>query len=282
MRQEPSSASLREAAVERLREAIVSGELGPATHLRENELAERMQISRTPLRDALRQLEAEALVERIPSVGVFVAPMTADDADDVYQVKGALQGLAVELACQRMDAHERAELRFITGEMKTAIEDGDRDYYADLVDRFHALLLSAARSRTLTSLYQTLDSRIRRYRRFVLAQPGREADSLEQHLAIAAGLLEEDLPAARASMRQHARSARSFIASRIVDSFQAAQGGYQDQDSESDDSDGESSSRRSDPLRIPRYPPGRSASQNRARQASGAAGLVRNYGSEAK
>jgi DNA-binding GntR family transcriptional regulator len=207
---------VRDAAIWRLREAIVTGELEPGTRLLENELADRMQISRTPLREAFRQLEAEGLVQRVPAVGVFVAAVSREDADDVYLVKGALQVLAVDLACQRITDRELAELRFIVDEMKAAVDRADHAYYADLVDRFHALLLTAARSATLAGLYATLESRIRRYRRFVLAQPGREADSFQEHLGIASGLLNRDPATAIASMREHARSARSFIATRIV------------------------------------------------------------------
>lgn len=223
MREPESLEPLTRSVVQRLRDAIVTGELEPGARLREVDLAAKFHVSRTPLREALREVEADGLVLRYPHVGSFVAPLSPKDADDLYTAKGALQVLLVELACERMDLRDRAQLQSVVDQMQAAITAGDHGYYADLVDRFHELLLQAARSPTLNSLFRMLDLRVRRYRRFVLAQPGREAESFEQHRAIAGTLLRGDVEAARESMRGHARSARSFV-SRSMAAYQSGGG----------------------------------------------------------
>lgn len=209
-------ASRQQATRHRLREAIVGGELSPGSRLREVDLAKQLDVSRTPLREALRDLEAEGLVRRFAGMGAFVSPLEASDVGDVYRVKGVLQLLEVELATERMDSRQRAELAFLVEQLASAVKDEDHDYYAELLDRFHSLLLTAAGSPTLTRLFGTLDPQIRRYRRFVLAQPGREVDSLDQHRAIAEAILQQDKSAAIEGMRQHSVSAREFVTAQMA------------------------------------------------------------------
>lgn len=211
----PRGASLPEVAAERLRDAIIGGSLAAGERLREVDIARRLRISRTPLRQAIHMLEAEGLVERIARVGTFVRPISVDEVDDVYRVKAVLQVLGAELAAGRMTAEQQAELGFVLGQMEAAVEQRKREAYVALVDRFHELLLRAAQSPTLTALYRTLEPRIRRYRHFVLAQPGREIDSYEEHRLIGQRLMARDVAGAGQAMQAHASSARAFVRQRV-------------------------------------------------------------------
>lgn len=206
---------LRRSIASKVRQLIVNGDLEPEARVTETALASLLHVSRTPLREAFRELESEGLIQKLPHIGTFVAPLSVVEADDIYRVKGLLQVLVVELACTKMTPVERAELRFIADQMKAAVAHRDIDGYAELVDRFHHLLLVGSRSPTLENLFKHLDGRIRRYRRFLVTRPGRELGSLQEHLSIADAVLASSTDGAKEAMHRHAVSAHALITRHI-------------------------------------------------------------------
>ena len=116
---------LRDVVFNTLRQAILKGELEPGERLMEIQLAERLGVSRTPIREAIRKLELEGLVLMIPRKGAEVAKISARSLRDVLEVRRALEELAIELACQRMSEEEVGNLQKAQEDFKNAIAEGD-------------------------------------------------------------------------------------------------------------------------------------------------------------
>ena len=116
---------LRDVVFNTLRQAILKGELAPGERLMEIQLAEKLGVSRTPIREAIRKLELEGLVLMIPRKGAEVAKISEKSLRDVLEVRRSLEELAIELACQRMSEDDMAELERMQGNFKSAIDRGE-------------------------------------------------------------------------------------------------------------------------------------------------------------
>ncbi|HAA47289.1 MAG TPA: hypothetical protein DCE03_02200, partial [Synergistaceae bacterium] len=119
---EESYMPVRMVVYETLREAIFRKELKPGDKLVENDLAEKLDVSRTPVREALRMLESEGLIERNPRKGLFVKGFTAEDVMEIYSIRQALEALAIRICCQRITEDEVAELKDLYAKMVDAFE----------------------------------------------------------------------------------------------------------------------------------------------------------------
>lgn len=206
--------SLRERIVTRLRTAIVAGELPAKGRLMEPELARRLGVSRTPLREAIRQLEAEGLVIAVPRVGTFVTEVTPRDVEDTYAIRGVLEGLAARQAAEQMDPAKAASLRAILVELgqKTA----DYRVYHEAAGRFHEAVFALSGNQRLQALYHSLTHQVARFRTLSLAAPQRPAVSFREHRRIAAAILGGRGAEAERLMRAHIEGARAVLRRRIA------------------------------------------------------------------
>jgi DNA-binding GntR family transcriptional regulator len=148
--------TLREQVVDRLRQEILSSRLAPGTELGEVALARSLGISRGPLREALGQLAAEGLVTIVPRRGAVVKRLTRQEFIEAYQVREALESLAVRLAVPRLSADEKSELHQLCAEMETEAAAGDTDRFFEINRRFHALLVHASGNVKLEEFYLQL------------------------------------------------------------------------------------------------------------------------------
>ncbi|WP_333833600.1 GntR family transcriptional regulator [Rubrimonas sp.] len=194
---------LAEELAERLREAIVEGDMGPGARIAEKALCERFGVSRTPLREALKVLAREGLVTLTPNRGAAVAELTMDDLEEAFPIMGALEALAGELACARATDAEIAALRDLHDAMAAARGRGARAEYLALNDRFHAGLAAAARNRTLAETQASLDRRIRRGRRRASVSEARWTQAIAEHAQIVAALEARDAARLSALLRLH-------------------------------------------------------------------------------
>jgi DNA-binding GntR family transcriptional regulator len=160
----PASPTLPSTTAERLRELIIEGELGPGTRLNERALCERLGVSRTPLREALRVLAAEGLVALSPNRAAQVMALSADDIRESFEVMSGLEALSGELACQHVTPAEVAEIKALTFEMLASHAREDLPAYYRVNRAIHDRLNLAARNRLLTRTYQTLNLRIQNLR----------------------------------------------------------------------------------------------------------------------
>lgn len=155
---------LHEETAERLRAMIVSGELGSGERVSEKALCLRFGVSRTPLRESLKVLAAEGLIDLLPHRGARVAALTAEAVDEMFPVMGALEALSGELACQRITDEELAEIRALHYQMALHHTRRELDPYFRLNQAIHEKIMDAARNPTLAALYRNLAGRVRRAR----------------------------------------------------------------------------------------------------------------------
>jgi DNA-binding GntR family transcriptional regulator len=167
-----------------LREAIVDNVLAPGSRLREVQLAAQLGVSRTPVREAFAQLEREGLVTIAPRVGAFVREVTLRDVDEIYSVRAALEGMAVQLAAQNPTPLGRARLDAAVNAMRAQVEANDPAAYTRELDAFYATVMDLADNTVLHRTHDNLLGPMRRLRRIAMSRAGRMAASYRQTVRI--------------------------------------------------------------------------------------------------
>jgi DNA-binding GntR family transcriptional regulator len=190
------AAPVREQVEQRLRQAITSGHFRPGDRLIERELCALLGVSRTSLREALRQLEGDGLVTNIPHKGMVVATIGVHSAEEIYQVRAVVEGLAGRLFAEHATAELRAELSAAMIEIEAAYESRDLEALVAAKDQFYQILLIGCGNRTAGIVLQSLHARIASLRRLTLAQPGRAAKSVAEMRRILEAILAQDPQAA--------------------------------------------------------------------------------------
>src|SRR5690606_30765503 len=155
---------LHSEVADRLRDLIVQGELAPGDRLNERLLTERFGISRTPLREAIKMLASEGLVNLLPNRGAVVTALTRDAALDMFQVLASLEALAGRLACERATAQDVADITALHRQMRDRYEHGDQNEYLRLGQRIHQRLIDTARNTELNDMHRRISVRLRRAR----------------------------------------------------------------------------------------------------------------------
>jgi DNA-binding GntR family transcriptional regulator len=186
----------------RLRDMIAADTLSAGTKLNERELATELQISRTPLREAIKMLAAEGLVRLVPNRGAFVANPTPAEVEDMLEAMGALEAVCGELACLRATDAEIAAIRQTHDRMVRAYERRDRHTYFKLNQEIHHRIAQAGRNATLQRLHETLNARLYRVR-FMSNKTDRWQTAVEEHEAIAGALERRDVRVVRELLREH-------------------------------------------------------------------------------
>lgn len=205
-------APIRQQAVEILRRAIASQALKPGTRLIERQLCESLQVSRVVLREGLRQLEAEGLLARDSRGRLIVARVTKAQAEEIYAVRAALEGLAGRLFAEGASDEDIARLREAYGLLLDAASQGVvNDSFLEVKDHFYDVLLSGSRNDTLRKLLTTLYWRITLLRVRSIGQPGRVQRSLQEIGAIVDAIERRDGDAAERMCIQHVQHARETV-----------------------------------------------------------------------
>lgn len=155
---------LRDVVFNTLRQAILRGELKPGERLLEIQLANKLGVSRTPLREAIRKLELEGLVVMIPRKGAIVAEITEKNLRDVLEVRSALEELAVSLACDKITPEQIGDLKKAAVDFSFTLKEGDITETAQADVRFHDIIYEATDNRRLIQLLNNLREQMYRYR----------------------------------------------------------------------------------------------------------------------
>jgi DNA-binding GntR family transcriptional regulator len=155
---------LHQEVATRLRQRIVEGQIAPGAKLNERALSEQLDVSRTPLREAIKMLAAEGLVELLPNRGAVAASLSEQDVADTFEVIAGLEGQSGELAAQRITEAELAEIRALHYEMLAAFTRRDLSTYYRLNAQIHALINAAARNPVLTQTWRTVNARLQALR----------------------------------------------------------------------------------------------------------------------
>jgi DNA-binding GntR family transcriptional regulator len=190
-------------AARRLRAMIQFGDLPPGTRLREVQLCDQLGVSRTPLREALRTLAAEGLVNQLPNRSMVVAPLDPDDVEHLYRVFGDLEGLAGELACARVTEQELAEMGRLLSRMVDLHERGDRAEYMKVNQQIHRMVIDISANPVLLSVWQSLAPRVERARTLPNLDRARWTAALFEHSKMFAALAARDGPLLRRLSSEH-------------------------------------------------------------------------------
>ena len=192
-------------AYRRLLEQIRSGQLQPGARLRETDLADRLGISRTPVREAIRQLEADGLVIHVPRQGATVRKLDHAETMELYDMRTVLEGTAARLAARAASDSELAELRALNDEMSRTL---DPCAAYDLNRKFHRALLYAARNRFLVGAADSLDKTLLIIGPSTLSERDRAREAMDEHREVLRALDVRDGAAAELAMRAHMEAAQ--------------------------------------------------------------------------
>lgn len=201
------AAPLREQVTNILRTDIVSSVIEPGTRLVEMALCTRFGVSRPVVREALRQLAAEGLVEAIPNQGTVVVQLTLEDAQDLYEVRVLLEGLAGELFAHRATAEDRADLRAAFDRIAESFAMEGLVEQLQGKDEFYEVLLRGAGNSVIRSTLLGIHARVQMLRGISMQSPGRLNASLAELRAITDAAIGGDAEAAGEACRRHIQSA---------------------------------------------------------------------------
>ena len=194
---------LRDVVFNTLRQAILKGELAPGERLMEIQLADRLGVSRTPIREAIRKLELEGLVLMIPRKGAEVAKISEKSLRDVLEVRRALEVLAVELACQRMTEEDIKKLESAQEDFKAAVDQGEAMAIAETDEHYHDIIYNGTGNVRLIQLLNNLREQMYRYRLEYIKEADKRQILLIEHEHILKGLKERKMDEVKEAMREH-------------------------------------------------------------------------------
>lgn len=206
---------LREVIFNSLREAIIIGELRPGERLMEVQLADKMGVSRTPVREAIRKLELEGLVDMIPRKGAHVAELSVKDIMDVLEVRASLDGLATALAAERITDDELKELNHINGQFSTYIEKENLSGSVKKDVEFHDIIYKASRNDKLITILSNLREQVQRFRVIYLKDYSSPKNLIKEHNDIFAAVSSRSIENARAVAKTHIQNQEKTILSFI-------------------------------------------------------------------
>lgn len=188
---------------ETIEERIATGEYAPGMRLDESELAEEFGVSRTPIREALIQLDSEGLVEMRPRRGAVVVEVSPQRLCEMFEVMAELEGMCARLAARRLSAEDRAELVAAHEASQSALQGDDPNTYFYLNERFHHAIYSASHNQFLIEQARQLQRRLRPYRRMQLHVRDRVKASFEEHDGITQAIIAGDGERAAQLLRDH-------------------------------------------------------------------------------
>jgi DNA-binding GntR family transcriptional regulator len=202
---------LHQEVATRLRQRIVEGQIAPGAKLNERELSEQLRVSRTPLREAIKMLAAEGLVELLPNRGAVAASLGEQDVADTFEVIAGLEGQSGELAAQRITDAELAEIRALHYEMLAAFTRRDLPTYYRLNAQIHALINAAARNPVLTQTWRNVNARLQALRFRSNFDQAKWQRAVKEHERMIELLAAHDGPALRALLVEHLQNKRDAV-----------------------------------------------------------------------
>lgn len=202
---------LRELVYEELRMLIMTGKIKPGTRMMEIELAESMGVSRTPVREAIRQLEKDNLVTIEPRRGAYVSDISADDMADMLFVRQPLEGISTYLATKYMTDDQLRELVEVNKKYETAVNEDATEDLIKLDTKFHKLIADASRNKYLISILEDLQEQVLRFRYIYFKSGRRAAEVIDEHRKIMNSMLDRNEEAAREYSIEHISKLRESI-----------------------------------------------------------------------
>ncbi|MDH4226305.1 MAG: GntR family transcriptional regulator [Deltaproteobacteria bacterium] len=184
--------TLRERIVEFVKDSIIKGKLHPGERVPEHSISESFGISRTPIREAFRQLESEGFITVVPRKGAVVSSISASDVKDFYAIKSLLEGYAAKKACLKLSEKDIKKLQDLNRQMVKCAEKNDVKGFFRLDNQFHEIFLRLCGNNKLCDMSHQVVRQFERLRVMALSLPGRMEASTKQHDAIIAAFEKKD------------------------------------------------------------------------------------------
>lgn len=195
--------SLTDEIADIIRERILKGEYRIGEKIKENQIATELKVSRTPIREAFKQLETEGLIDYIPNRGCFAKGFTRQDIEDIYAVRKALEVLAVEWAVNRIDDEQLAELQRQSDLMEFYTTRKDSKRVLEINADFHDIIYNAAGSRFMAQVLRSYKEYIEQTRKVLYYEQDCLADILSEHKEILEAIKRRNVADAKAAMARH-------------------------------------------------------------------------------
>lgn len=208
--------SMREKVYDMLKQLIIDGEIAPGERIIETEYSNKFQISRTPIREAIRMLELEGLVESQATGGVTVKKITEDEIVEVYKIRIALEGIILEEVIKKANASDIKKLEKIIRDTKKALKTGNTSTVFELFSLFNATLYDIASLSKVTGMINNINLYLKRVRRLSIDDPVRKEDAFTDHENIVEAIKKRDLSTAIFINRAHLEKSMIFILSRLA------------------------------------------------------------------
>ena len=202
---------LHQEVATRLRQRLVEGQIAPGAKLNERELSELLQVSRTPLREAIKMLAAEGLVELLPNRGAVAASLSEQDVADTFEVIAGLEGQSGELAARRITAEELAEVQALHYEMLAAFTRRDLSTYYRLNAQIHTRINAAARNPVLTQTWRNVNARLQALRFRSNLDAAKWQRAVQEHENMITLLAAHDAEGLRRLLVQHLEHKRDAV-----------------------------------------------------------------------
>ncbi len=202
---------LGEVVFDYLRNAILSGELKPGERLMEVAIAEKLGVSRTPVREAIRKLEKEKFVIMIPRKGAYVADLTKKDILEVLEIRKELEGFAAQLAASRMEPEELEKLGTILEDFNTCLEDMDKKRMIEVDNAFHSTIFDASKNSRLMHMIYDLHDQFQRFRLIYFSEFNNFKEIQASHIKIYEALSAKDEKGARREAEAHVDLIRELV-----------------------------------------------------------------------
>lgn len=199
--------SLRGRVFHQLQNDILNGKYQFGENLVETKLSEELGVSRTPIREAIRQLELEGLVKSVPNKGVFVTGITSKDIEDIYTIRMMIEGLAARWASEKITPEELNELNEAVELEEFYTSRNDTGHLLESDSRFHEIIFRASKSKPLMHTLSTFHQYVQRARNVSLGSPGRAQKVLNEHKAILQAIAGRDAEKAERLTIEHVRNA---------------------------------------------------------------------------
>ncbi|WP_199229028.1 GntR family transcriptional regulator [Sporanaerobacter acetigenes] len=208
---------IREIVFMELKKAIFDGRIKEGEHLVENMIAEKMNVSRTPVREALRQLEAEGLVINIPRRGAIVKGITMKDAEEIYDLREVLEGLMVRLACQNRTEEDISRLNQILVLMEKAVQEKKYNKYLELHKDYNDIILSSSKNKKLQLMMENIYEYLTSLRSVSLYSQDRRVLAIEEHRQIVNAIDKRNEVEAEKLARSHVKKAKKSFFDNLIE-----------------------------------------------------------------
>lgn len=209
--------SMREKVYDLLKQMIIDGFIKPGERIIETEYSNKFQISRTPIREAIRMLELEGLIESQATGGVIVKVITPEEISEIYKIRIALEGIIIEEVIKKGTTQDIKKIEKVLKDTKKAFENKNTEKVFQLFTEFNQNLYNIANLPKVTNMINNINLYLKRFRKLSIDNPSRKEEAFEDHIQILEAIKRKEISSAIAINRMHLEKSMNFILSKLSD-----------------------------------------------------------------